>query len=248
MKKSELIDGAEYEGAVVPNRVVVRGYLEPGYGNVGAFLVAAGHRMLVYLDSLRPVSSPPAIAEKDRLFSEGCCLCGGADILEVLDGGYTPENDGRKLCGRCFKGPIGNGYFRDCDAEVNRRKALAANTQPPTSPNRNARHCDKCTNPVVGGTLCKEHVESLGKPAPEKAEPKCIACNRDASAGSERCVYCAHRYTNHLRGKEMVLPGRLSDVDDRIAQAKRQLDAAYPGKYKYAETSGCFSTATWESD
>jgi hypothetical protein len=262
MKADELVDGAEYEGDSIASQKLIRGAYRADYQHAGGGDTVTIHPRgklphWVMLDSLRPISSTPAIAEKDRLF-EGefnCALCGsdkctpdtpfGANDIGLLGGPFFKSK--RRVCAMCRDG-VGRGDWHRADQEVMRRKALAANTQPAES-NRYARRCDKCTNPVVAdATLCKEHSASLGKPVRDKAEPKCIACNRNAPAGHERCVYCAHRHENHLSGKETVLPGRLSDVDDRIAQAKRQLDAARPRKYPYADSSVVFSSATWESD
>jgi hypothetical protein len=192
---------------------------------------------------LRPVSSPPAIAEKDRLH-EGefnCALCGAEEFLpgdsfRKSGKGNLSKGNGfasnRYACAKCRDKFWGQMDWRAVDREITRRKLIAANAQPPAESNRNARHCDKCMNPVVGGTLCKEHVEALGKPAAAKVDP-----------------YAVHnaKYREPLVALETAERDRLDT--DKQRQAFRELDRGIKGKrYPYAESSLVFSSATWESD
>jgi hypothetical protein len=149
MNESELVDGAEYEGPYCADGKIVRGRVHRGR-NYFCFRTTDDSRRRVtlwqegdgfgyhaYLDSLRPVSSPPAIAEKDRLHeSPGiCCLCGKETNWRLAHSSETGKllanhsraNPGCWLCSACGAGEID---VQKADREITRRKQLAANAQP----------------------------------------------------------------------------------------------------------------------
>jgi hypothetical protein len=165
---------------------------------------------LLKRDTLRPVSSPPAIAEKDRLHAKGCILCGAPTALRRRfgpnDGDYYCKPCALAICGK-YKGN-GDAHYPPLDAEITRRKALAASAQPAAQP-----------------------APSAPTPAPT---PDPYATHRLKHDDAEAAALMAER--DRIRG-------------NRQREAFRMLDRGIKGpKYVYAETSGCFSTATWESD
>jgi hypothetical protein len=264
MNKSELVDGAEYEWKV-GDRVewddaqngsrrargnppdVLRGTITTHYAQDDRLAVTRDdgeHNgygcWFVDRGIARPVSSPPAIAEKDRLFETGCCLCGAEECapgvrFDGTSGSMGPQrlNPGADVCSACIGEKSTNEQWDAADAEITRRKGLAASTQPPTSPSTKEptiawdNRCCEC------GNLRTAHL---------------VGCSRSKPANKPD-PYAAHN-ANH---DEDVIAARTADRDrrdtDRQRQAFRELDRGIKGpKYKYADSSVVFSTATWESD
>jgi len=97
---------------------------------------------------------------------------------------------------------------------------------------------DAYTRPNLcnGARTCKDchfgpRKDAPSKPAEQVEVATCIACNRPAQPNDDRCSYCAHRLSNHMRGCESVVPnaetGAISNLPERIAAARKQqhLDA-----------------------
>jgi hypothetical protein len=219
MKEDELVDGAEKP--FVPKRgdrvrVVAVDENDPSPARLvgDEVTVDAAHDRgggWIRLDAAQPPRGnssgcwcrvelvAPAIAEKAGLHENGCILCGGPTQFQRSDGRHL----GARYCGAC-RGP-GPAHV---DAEITRRKQLAANTQPVAAQPANAE--TPKADPYV------KHREALG------LSPAAIA----------------QATVNRDRGDT-----------DKQRQAFRELDRGIKGpKYVYAESSGCFSTATWESD
>lgn len=96
--------------------------------------------------------------------------------------------------------------------------------------NRNARHCNSCPNPAVGGGhYCNEHL-LIARPDPYAAHREDLAnCNLKSEA-------------------EIAAMTELDPLNRKARQARELLDLAYVRRYPYAESSSVFSSATWESE
>jgi hypothetical protein len=239
MNESELVDGAEYEGVGRSTGTSYRGLLvleslgdSTGGKREVRLRVPGGATPFVRLDSLRPVSSPPAIAEKDRLFEDGCCLCGAEECapgirFDGISGHMGPQrlNPGADVCSACIGEKSTDEQWDAADTEITRRKQLAANTQPPAIDWD--KTCCEC------GNLRTAHLAGCSRSKPvAKPDPYAVhnAKLSDAHAAAAMSV-------------------RDTLDTDKQRQAFRELDRGIKGpKYKYADSSVVFSTPTWESD
>lgn len=180
-------------------------------------------------DSLRPVESPakrfytsmPPASELPKVLPAGTRSEGSHDLERLVCDGelrFYVCKDGRSCC--------------RIPAHAIEWSSVEVQTSPPSSVS-NARHCDKCMNPVSFGTLCDEHIRSLGKPVEQEAKKPdpyaelvqlCPDCHvRIELNGPERCVYCNHR-EREARGRFAAVTSIL-DMTARLAPELPPRDA-----------------------
>jgi hypothetical protein len=180
---------------------------------------------------LRPVSSAPAIAEKDRLHETGCVLCGESPRYRL---GYNMAtgkpinaseraNAGCQVCSECGGD---NERMAAADAEITRRKAIATNTQPPSIDWN--KTCCEC------GNLRAAHLASCSRGKPV-AKPDPYANHRESLGLTQADIAEKTADRDRIRG-------------NRQREAFRMLDRGATRKYPYCESSRIFSTASYDSD
>jgi len=234
MNEAELVEGVEYAGEYTKDGSLVRGRIRRDAGRlvfehdgiprarVTLWQDGNCYGFHAWLDTLRRVDAPVAIAEKDRLHETGCCLCGAETTWRLahdsLHGKPLPshnrQNPGCFLCRQCA-GPHEQAV-RDADQEITRRKAIAAG------------------QPVFDVDDPRIHSEPAPTPAPvTQPKPDPYAAHRAKT--DEAAIAAATAERDRVRG-------------NRQREAFRMLDREATRKYPYCESSVCFATAQWESD
>ncbi len=194
---------------------------EPRDGNIKLRLALSESRILgaddpcaKWLKELQP--SPSTSEEVPKVGEMWIATDGKVEETVTINSHDGPPENHNYVCGG------GRNRWYGYRGGVERSGLFTLLRRVPTQPEgkANARHCDKCMNPVSSAvTLCDEHVWSLGKPI--VADP-----------------YLAHNEQLAREGRESR-PGKPigPSLDERIAAAKAQhkadLDRKLPKRGKW---------------